>query len=364
MQDFDVRTIGGTLVVVGENVFPAIADKVAEVSKEGAICIVYDKKLRDIALAVADALKPTGRRLFLRALDKTQNDDLSLPDFVRYVIGVGSGFAAYCADVVARKLNVGWSMMLTAPSTDTILQGKSPNHVFIDENVMINCPKECIAAGYGILCSQGLHAFENLFSRWILASSNGDEIYSAIDEIDPRPTKIALALLEISATKTRDDSADVMAKILYHKLASEGKKTRLVGEYKLVAASSLCNLYQNVLSSPAIDTLPPADVCADNSALEDIGIDASKHSKRFDFFDINGYFRISYILSEYRMELLDKIGGAHSHSAERNWRRIYDDAGFWLKSELSAHDIMTAMRLAGLLSDNLLGYAYAVGMLN
>ncbi|MBO4554453.1 MAG: iron-containing alcohol dehydrogenase [Clostridia bacterium] len=363
MKDFDVRTIGGTLVVTGQDVCSVIPKKIEEVSKEGAICIVYDKKLRDIALAVADALKPTGRRLFLRVLDKAINDALDLPDFVRYVIAVGSGFAAHSTRVIANKLNVGWSMFLTAPSTDTVLQGKSPNHVFIDENVMINCPKECVAAGYGILCSQGLHAFENLFSKWILATSVDDEIYSAIDEIDPSPTKIALALLEISAAKTHEDSADVMASILYQKLKSEGRKTRLLGEYKLVASSSLCSLYSSILASPAIDTLPPADVCADNSALEDIGIDVSKHSKRFDFFDINGYFRISYILSEYRMELLDKIGGAHSHSLERTWRRIYDDAGFWLKSELSANDVMTAMRLAGVLSDNLLGYAYAVGML-
>ena len=42
---------------------------------------------------------------------------------------------------------------------------------------------------------------------------------------------------------------------------------------------------------------------------------------------------------------------------------VYDDAGFWLKSELTAKDMMRAMRLAGRVSDNLLGFAYSIGAL-
>jgi len=362
MGELEIRKINDTQVIYGD-VYPVIASKINEASKEGAICIVYDKNLRDIALSVADALKPTSRRLFLRAIDKDANDSFELPDFVRYIIAVGCGYSACAGHVISSKLKVPWSIFLTAPTTDSILQGKSPNHVFIDKNVLINCPNECIAAGYGVLCSQGLHAFENLFARWILADNAGDEIYSTFDDTNVNPMEIALALLEISAGKDRDDSADIMAKILYAKKKAEGKKPRLLGEYKYIAASTLFCLYSQILSSPAIDTLLPREVCADETALKDIGADIANPSKRFDFFDVNGYFRISYIFSEYRMDLLDKIGGAHSHSLDRAWRRIYDDAGFWLKSELTQKDVVDAMRLAGLKSDNLLGFAYAVGML-
>ena len=63
------------------------------------------------------------------------------------------------------------------------------------------------------------------------------------------------------------------------------------------------------------------------------------------------------------MDLLDKLESANLRSVSRTWRRIYEDAGFWLKSELTTDDMLFAMRLAGYLSDNLLGYAYAIGML-
>ena len=359
----DIRTLNGTQVIVSHNVFKTLADHIEEVSKEGAICIVYDTGLKDIAISAAESLRRTGRRIFLRVVDKTREDAMQLPDYIRYVLGVGCGFASYCADKVARDLSIGWSMLFTAPTTDTILQGKSPKQVFIDTNIMDNCPNVCIAAGYGILCAQGLHAFENVFLTKICGVKVGDEIYMKSLPNDVNATSLAVNLLEISAFKTRDDGADIMAKILYLKAIKDGKKPRHVGEYKFVSASLLMAFYKELLGAPAIDTLLPADKERAREELENLGYPVTNSAKNIDFFDVNGYFRISYILSEYRMDLIDKLGGASLKPSARTWRRIYDDAGFWLKSELTAKDMFSAMRLAGSISDNLLGYAYAIGAL-
>ena len=136
-----------------------------------------------------------------------------------------------------------------------------------------------------------------------------------------------------------------------------------MGEYKFIASALICALYKELLGAPAIDTLIPADRQRERAELENIGYAAINSAKNIDFFDTNSYFRINYILSEYRLDLLDKLGFADIKPNARTWRRIYDDAGFWLKSELTARDMLFAIRLAGSVSDNLLGYAYSIGAL-
>ena len=63
------------------------------------------------------------------------------------------------------------------------------------------------------------------------------------------------------------------------------------------------------------------------------------------------------------MDLLEKLSGIDLHGMQRFWRRLYPDAGYWLKSEISAKEMLHTLALAGAQSDNLLGYAYASGIL-
>ena len=360
---FDIHTIGATDVIIAHDCFKLVPDKIAEVSKEGAIVLAYDKNLKDYALKLGDALRVLKRRIFLCELKKDKDENVALPEYIRYVIGVGCGFAAAKSDQLAKGLGVGWSLLLTAPTTDTILQGKSPKHVFIDENTLINCPKCQIAAGYGHLYSQSIAAFESEFARDILSLdtpiNKPVEIKSNMTNVD-----LALALLEASHDKVGEDSADAAAKILFESKLAKGEKPRLIGEYKFVISSYLALLYSSILSSPAIDTLPPPIL---TDCLDELGATFHKNplntAKSIDFFEINSYFRISYILSEYRTDLIERLSQIDLHKSQRMWRRIYDDAGYFLKSALTVKDVRHAVWLAGSVSNNLLGYAYASGIL-
>ncbi|MBR4800752.1 MAG: hypothetical protein IK048_03705 [Clostridia bacterium] len=363
-QKFDSRTISNTEVIVGNDLYDELPTKIAEVSKEGAILVAYDKNLKQIAQKIADALRGLSRRIFLCELDKTKAQDDVLPDYIRYIVAVGCGFASAKADALSRGLNVGWSLFLTAPTTDTILRGKSPKHVFIDENVLINCPKACIAAGFGTVYARNLKTFENAFAGKVLAREEPPCLpFEIKGEISP--VSLAILLLEISAMDEKEDGAGLIAKILYKKAMAEGKKPRLVGEYMFIAASYLLALYSSLLSSPAIDVLLPPVLSVSTCELEKIGCaDIANRQKSIDFFDVNSYFRISYILAEYRTDLLEKLSAVDMHKSQRVWRRIYDDAGYFLKDALTAKDVKYAATLAGSLSDNLLGFAYACGVLN
>ena len=130
----DVTRIGGAEIVIAKDCFKVVPDKISEVSKEGAIVLCYDKNLKDYAVKIGEHLRCLKRRIFLCELSKSGETSDALPDFIRYVIGVGCGFACQKAHALAKGLGVPWSLFLTAPTTDTILQDKSPKHVFIDEN--------------------------------------------------------------------------------------------------------------------------------------------------------------------------------------------------------------------------------------
>ena len=360
---FDTLKIGETEVVVASNVFLRVSDKISAVSKEGAICIVYDKKLKDIALKVGDCLRKLKRRIFLCELDKTKPQDNTMPDYIRYIIAVGCGYAAYRADAISRAFSIPWSMVFTAPTTDTILQGKSPKHVFIDKNMMINCEKRLIAAGFGALFARRVSTFESEFERVVLSSGDGAKLLDVKGEIDV--CSLAVALLELSTQKRSMSSAECAARIMYAKAVERGVTPLLVGEYEFILASYILKLYSLLLSSPALDVCLPATREEHFEVLAKIGCDfLVKQPKSIDFFETNSYFRISYILSEYRTDLLDKLRLVDSKTAQRTWRRVYDDAGYFLKQAVSVGDIEDAVLLAGAVNENLLGFAYAQGVLH
>ena len=363
-KDFDIRILKDTQVIVGEDIFGILPSKIFEASSEGAICIVFDKNTKNIAVRAGENLRGLKRKIFMLEFDGEIEEDKSLPEYIRFILAVGCGGAACTADRLAKRLSIDWSLIFTAPTTDTILQGKSPKQVFIDKKIMLNCPYECVAAGIGMIYSQALRSFENIFSSKVLTTNDTKYLPFEIDgELDI--VELPCALLELSLAKDNDDSADVVANILLAMDKMGGRRTRLLGEYKFIASSYLLTLYASVLGAPAIDTMLPPCIEDDIEELEKIGCKYMlNRQKSIDFFDVNSYFRINYILSEYRTDLLEQLCSLDTHKAQRTWRRAYADAGFWLKSAITIKDLRHAVRLAGCLSDNFLGYCYASGVLS
>ncbi len=361
-MDFETRVLGGTEVIMGSELIGHIVRKLNHSFPEGAVCLLYDRNVSGLADAITSDLKRAGYRIFLKGVSsKRRKGDESepiIPEYVRHVIAVGAGTASEEAKRLAGTLKTDWSLYLTAPSTDTIMSGFSPKAVFIDKNVLLNCPNECKAAGYGILFSQPLCAFERFFKRKVLASENCE--YAAFSKSVADVSELAFELLKISAAKT-DDSSEIMAEILYARAVKQGKVPRLLGEYRFLASTVISAFYSQYLGALAIDAMPPAARCVAADSL--LKTDYRNRAKSVDFFDVNGYFRISYILGEYRTDLLEKLSNAEFHTSQRFWRRLYSDAGFWLKSELDCRELLSCLALAGHESDNLLGYAYASGAL-
>lgn len=353
-------SLGETEIFSGKGIAANIPATLKTIYEDGTICLICDDNTEKFALPLADDFKDNGYKVLMRKSKETS----CIPEYVRFVFGVGSGAVAETIKRVARELEADCALLLTAPSTDTILNGYAPKQVFIDENIMINCPNQSIAAGWGIVLSEHISAFESYFAKKVLSgeAAHGTDKRNRELPFGSDVCALAVKLLEISYGKRGFDTADVMARLLYRDAAERGERPRLVGEYKFLCSCVLGVFYSNFLGSPAIDVMPPVSAEGVAGELEKLcGADAFNLDKRIDFFNINSYFRISYILGEYRMDLLERLSGADMHSTQRYWRRIYPDAGYWLKETLTSRDLIKALALAGELTDGLLGYAAATG---
>ncbi|MEG1528766.1 MAG: hypothetical protein RR405_00295 [Clostridia bacterium] len=353
--------IGTTEIFVcsGENEW--IANTLKDIIEGGVICVVCDKQNATIASDVIVCFKAAGFRII--AKDCGEID--SVPDYTRFIFAVGSEDSANSAKTLARRLDISWSLLWTSPNTDNILCDFAPKQVFIDENIMIKCRNEDIASGWGIVLSQPIKQFdEYFFERVVVGNVTSNDVNAKDCMLPQTASRVSLAvkLLELSQSKKSEDSAELMATLLFEKVKKQGEKPRQIGEYRFICSAVLYVFYSNFLGSPSIDILPPLSHTEMIDLTEKLTYACPDNIiKRIDFFDVNSYFRISYILSEYRMDLLERLSGCELHSAQRFWRRIYPDAGFWLKSALSARDILTVLALVGQFSGGLLGFAAATG---
>lgn len=348
----------GADVFSGKDLIPQILPRLRSVFEEGALCVVYEKEYEDVATALCQELKRGGYRVFLTNAYQGKIQDV--PEYARYVFAVGAHDAAEKAKEISTSIDTGWSMLFCAPDSDDITCGKCPNQVFIDENILIKCKNEQIAAGYGILLSQKFAEFERAFQKTVL----GEKVKQFAVETSSCPlSELAYRLIEISSRKQGKDTAERMAEVMSALALSKGKTPRLTGEYRFLASAVLTSFYSAYLSSPSIDCAPPACVFDSVDKLQSLGIEVDR-GEVVDFFDINGYFRIGYILGEYRLDLLEKLASIDLHGMQRFWRRLYIDAGYWLKSEITASEVLECMRLASVESRSLAGYAFASGMLD
>ncbi len=319
----------------------------------GTTGILCGKGTRAIAEDIARAFRPHGIKVYL-----TEYAD-EFPDYVRYILGVGAGRVAEECKRKSRETGVPSSLLLTAPTTDTILTGEGIEQVFIDARILKSCPKECLASGWGIVLTEELRRFEEYFNEKVL----GKEVLATKKKDLPTDeVSLAIRLLELSADRTREDSATVMAKFLRDVAVRQGVRARLVGEYRFVSAGVLYAFYQGFLSSPSIDCLLPPD---HDGKLDEIsaltGRSRERLLKTFDFLGADDYFRINYILSEYRLDLLDRLKAVDFRSADKKWRRLYSDAGYWLKSAFTCRTLLKALTLSSEIGDGLLRYVGETG---
>lgn len=366
------REISGAKIFAGEEILPSVPATVAEIVENGRVLLLCDRGTARVASDVAAELKSGGFRVSAHDI----RDDFEPEEQCRLVLGVGAGSVAEKCKEAARQLDAECALVLTAPTSEKILSGGGISQVYLDGRVLTACPRRCYAAGLGLLLARPVVEFDRAFDGKI--SSSRAEFQPAPLSRDLDATSLAVELLSMGASdeayaarvegegkSLRPSPCDAVGEILSLLARKKGKIPRLRGEYAFITACALKRFYTLFLSSPSIDTLPPADNERILSRLVALtGRERAGLLQMFDFSDINSYFRISYIVGEYRLDFIDRLSVIDLAASERKWRRTYDDAGYFLRGALTAREVTEAMALAGAVSGGLLHYATTTGFLD
>lgn len=348
---------GDTDVFVGSSLLGAIVPTVSEIFETGNMLLISDAAVKDLADKVSEEFRGNGYKVFGVSPDEID----SAPDFVRFVFGVGAGRVADACKNAAKRLNADCAVLLTAPSDDGVAAGYAPKQIFLDSAVLSDCPRECVAAGWGIILSEPLARFEEYFLEKTGVPPRAIPRFKDLPS-DADETTLALRLVEMSSYNRKPDNATVMAELLSDAAEKQGVKKRLLGEYRFVCASVLNVFYGSFLSAPSIDCMPsPSHDTAIDEIVKLTGRNREMLINSFDFFDTNSYFRINYILGEYRLDLLERLRAIDMHAVQKRWRRIYPDAGYWLQKAFTSKILINALRLSSEIGYGLLRYICETG---
>ena len=349
--------VGETEVYTGRALRESLGEYLDALAGGGRVLVTWDGEGGNVAKRTTEALRGFG----LRVTEKPDADVCKAEENCLVVLGVGGERAASAAKRAAADRGADCVLMPVIPCEDGLLAGGRVTAVCLDAEVLEGAPRDSLAAAAGILFALPLRRFEDVYAEKVLAEPHAEERVSAPSEGDGI-ADTAVKVMRAGASGRRY-AADVTAEMLRLIALSKGKKPRRKGEYVFVAACALAAFYKAYLSSPAADTLIPADHCR---ALDELvrlnGGEEGNIIQAFDIFDVSGYFRINYILGEYRLDLIAELAGAELGTSARRWRRMYDDAGFWMKSAFTSGDMIRAMALAGETAGGLLGFASATGV--
>ena len=346
----------GADIYTGRGLVAALPALLDERTGGGRLLLVYDEEGQEESERVKEALRGFGTRVTV----KSAEDAPLAEECCMLALGVGGEPAFAAARSAARVRGAECALLPVTPSEDGVLDGGA-DIVFLDDEVLERAPADAFAAAVGMLAALPVKRFEEVCAEKLYAEKK--DAFGIFSAEEGESASSLARKVAASGARGRRYAVDVTANMLALIAAEKGKPARRRGEYVFVAACALAAFYKSYLSSPAIDTLPPVD---HDSAAEEIarltGEDRGKVMQAFDIFDVSGYFRINYILGEYRMDLLAELSSVDLGGAERKWRRMYPDAGFWMKSAFTSRDILRAMSLAGEFSGGLLGFAAATGL--
>lgn len=333
-----------------------VAVKIKEVFLSGNVLFVYEKDCREVAKNLALALEKEGYRVCMKAVD----EKCDIPEYARFIIAIGHDKALIVSKELAKRLEISYAVLLTSP---TIFDICDATQIYLDESILSRCGAKEIASAWGVILSEPFADFEEFFAG-ITAEEKKDKTENCDVEDIESVSDLAYRLLQIRAKRNVKDNATVMAEFLRDTAINQGIEQRGIGEYKFISATILTTLYDGFLRSPAFDCMIPPK---HDEKLEKIalltGKDIIKYLNSFDFFDTNSYFRINYILGEYRVDLLEKLSALDVRKSERRWRRLYPDAGYWISKAFDADTLLGALKLSGEIGNGLFRYICETGFL-
>lgn len=355
-------------VAAGEGLVGKINEAVSDVLKAGHVALCYSQEDESVASEAGDILVAAGYKVTrIYYADGTEptpdaaDDIVNLPDSVRAIIFVGDSQLCDIAKYAAVKKQCEWIYIPTTPDaanafspTATFGMGigidrikcKPAISAVIDDDIMRRCSGRRAAEGYGNIIGYRLKCYEYSYAVRIKGADYclaGIRRLGAITENflncdNASAAAIARASVKIGLNNQmyRLDmmcDCDAIARVI----AACADDGRSLGENMPIAAYVLAGLYRQRLGLSRFNLALPADrVGAVNELCKLCGND--KIAAISSLKPIYDYAKEWYLLSEYGGDIQEELDKYTSHLSRSSkvFRRLYDDAGYWLNKYGSA----------------------------
>lgn len=360
-------------VLFGQGAEEKLPDACKEIVAEGRVGVVCDKNVRHIAENAERLLVRAGYRTRLfcypENYESTREQSRKLteaPEDIRLWVAVGCGSIADTVRYAAACRANPWVLVMTAPTTDAVLypycdyiengvrvtfRADPPLAVIADYQTIESAPKNTVAAGYGTLISKLARAFDFYFDE-ITSKRFCSELTSEFTEnlsaffdnesCEALSVRICRALIRLGITAQLADETDFCQGGEYLSarcLRLQCKDKRLTGENAAICAFTAYCILGSYLSVPSPDLCIPASLpefyryLDKNCALNNISLLNAAKPERKDESDL-------YVLKEYAADLKDKLSSLflNANGMAKQFRRLYEDAGYWLGEYCSVRD--------------------------
>lgn len=368
-----------------ENAIEKIAEACKSVISFGRIGLVFDENLASYGNQCESELKKEGYCVsvftFPQGYESTLascDDLITSREDIRLWIALGTGTIANTVRYSAFQRGNEWICFLTAPTTDSVMYASSeffengvksvfvckpPVCVVIDQNIISNAPKECIAAGYGTLFSKLLTAFDIVFDettscrrcRYIAEEFKENLLdFFQTQSCEQIEQRICRSLVRIGLVTQLSGDDDYSVGVEYDcalALGEYASDKRLVGENLMLATLTSYCVYSAYLSLLPDDLYIPCDITEQlrwldkNCNLDMINLLSERQTDCEDAAKL-------YVLKEYGEDLNSALNSLFSgiKGKIKQFKRLYKDAGFWLCRYVSKEDLFKVVTTACVLS--------------
>lgn len=321
--------------------------------------------------------------------ENVQNADklLDLPEDAKAFVAVGGGRIFDMVKYEAVKLKLPVFGVMTSLSSDAYLAPfsmlynkgfkeiyvtKAPLALVADINIMAGGGEALTAAGYGLILSKKLAVMDWRFSHRVTGEKYcpyiAEQALAAVAETE----KLSEGLLQneraaIGALTENLLRLSLMTQLLKSSRLSNGGEThlchavegilaaserpeRLYGENLFLSAIFLAKVYCAFLRDDMTDFVPPPDLNMRAEKMAEIfHAEEGAALKRIrPYMAAEAYAVTGHKFKEYRPDFFSEAQKAEAglSAGLKIFKRLYSDAGFWMKSYLTEQDYRQALGIA------------------
>lgn len=376
-------------IIIENGAIRFFPELVKEIMPYGEVGLVFFQDVKKYADIIKSDLEGAGYKIATFQFAKNTQSSIdsvaeieNASDEIRVFIGVGTGSVSDIIKAGTVDKEIEYLHFLTAPSTESIFYNiaevsdeddykliatKVPKFVVADLMVLKECPKNLVAAGYGVLYSAYLSLFDNTYSKRIGQFEYCDEIALNIKKtLDNFFTQnnsplgkdfvglLTNTLFKVGLLIQASGNPNVLLGTNYnfaYLLRSENCHELLVGENLFISSFITSTYYYLLLTSTSLDLLlPPDKITTIRHLANCAGLNVAGSIEKLDSECTVNYEKVSHIATEYKEDMLNELNDllAVSRTAVKNFRRIYDDAGYFLKDYCTFEELMRTMSMSAL----------------